>query len=297
MTTQTVAATPPDQSAIPNPQSALTRRGLTLIEIMVVVGIIAILVAIFVPVAQSVAATAKTQAARGAIASIEAALASYTQFWKPLSPGQQGWKALATVAGRARNERSPLTVPGLPPLTFGVNDDVVWDAFGSRPARVVPHPDNGGLWLGNQFNGTPLDNPPLGAGFQANQCLAWALTAQVGDGPFFRDTGGQTLKTGAYKDPVTDEDPAPGVGHPLYPNPRTDIPTPKVTLVDPWGRPYLYGWEVEVGDDPGKKAKFRKAWIASMGPDRDFDPATWIRDAKKATDVPVHPFNADNIVP
>ena len=84
-----------------------------------------------------------------------------------------------------------------------------------------------------------------------------------------------------------------------YPSPDGSVPTSdnpnshvKVHLVDPWGRPFLYGWEIEV--NAAGTARFHRAWIASRGPDRSFDARTWIGAAKAGGG---YDSNADNIVP
>ncbi len=138
--------------------------------------------------------------------------------------------------------------------------------------------------------------------FEANQCLAWALTADIGGGPFLGDLAASVRKPGIYTDPVT-EAPAVDAGLRTYPDPNpndTVDPLTKVNLVDPWGRPYLYGWEVQVDtSNPAKTtARVVKAWVASSGPDRSVDPngQQWIRDAK-AGGTGAAPQNVDNIVP
>lgn len=281
------------------------KRGMTLVEVMVAVGIIVILVAIFVTLARTVVGANRAQVARGTIATLETALAAYTQYWKPLIANGRGWPAeVATGSGVF-----PMRVPGLPPLTFGRppltfdgNASFAWDTYGNGPVPVSPmRPTGSGLWVREptQDGTTPI--------FQANQCLAWALTADIGGGPFLGDLGASVRKPGAYTDPVTETE-ADGVGPATYPdaNPSDAVPPlTKVNLVDPWGRPYLYGWEVQVDtSNPAKTtARFVKAWIASSGPDRSIDPngQLWIRDAKNAgsrgTGRPTAAENMDNIVP
>ncbi len=260
------------------------KRGFTLVEVMVAVGIIVILVAIFVTLARTVVGANRAQVARGTIATLETALAAYTQYWKPLIANGRGWQARVTA------DEVPMRVPGLPPLTFGRDARFAWDTYGSRPVRVVPQ--GSGQWLPGSLETD--DVLPI---FQANQCLAWALTADIGGGPFLGDLGASVRKPGAYTDPVT-ETKAVGVGLAIYPGAVPAIT--KVNLVDPWGRPYLYGWEVQVDtSNPAKTtARFVKAWVASSGPDRSIDPngQQWIRDAK-AGGIGAAPENVDNIVP
>ena len=55
------------------------KRGMTLVEVMVAVGIIVILVAIFVTLARTVVGANRAQVARGTIATLETALAAYTR--------------------------------------------------------------------------------------------------------------------------------------------------------------------------------------------------------------------------
>ena len=86
-----------------------SKRGMTLVEIMVAVGIIVILVTIFVTLARTVVSANRAQVARGTIATIETALAAYTQYWKPLIANGRGWQADVTT------DRVPMRVPGLPP--------------------------------------------------------------------------------------------------------------------------------------------------------------------------------------
>ena len=73
------------------------KRGMTLVEVMVAVGIIVILVAIFVTLARTVVGANRAQVARGPIATLETALAAYTQYGKPPTPPAPGWPG----AGRA----------------------------------------------------------------------------------------------------------------------------------------------------------------------------------------------------
>lgn len=289
----------------------ITRSGMTLVEVMVVVVIIVILVAVLIPAVSSIARTGKIQVARATLAQIEQGLEAYQQSWEKLLAGG-GWITSLSLGLPS----PPMKVPALPPLYLADNSPdamPVWDgydivanpmtvrSFGSYPSY---------LW------GAPATVPTQPA-YEANQCLGWALTADVGGGPYLTETSPDTIRMGLYEHPELSllppaSDPR---GDPTYPLPSgAGIARPKVTLVDPWDQPYLYGWEIEVRDPTGTpQAAFRKAWIASAGPDGEASliktatnptpDATWIRDAKyaqggdAALQAQMNPINLDNVLP
>ena len=283
-------------------------RGFSLVEIMVAAGIIIILVAVFVPVASSVRNSAKAQLARSTLTKIESVIEDHAQDWRRMNRAD-GWNTTLDINDGGGNPVQ-LQVPGFPEMSLddsgGTPRMPVWDAYGPGMRKA-----GGGRLFVDPGEAVPAEARPQPR-FEANQCLAWALTAEEGEGPYLTNLDGATVQLGLYKHPVTGQDlTLAQAGAPLYPladgsTPAADDPKrqPKVHLVDPWGEPYLYAWEIQVDtSDPNNPvAAFVQAWVGSSGPDRLVNFDLWVRDTKnarapKAGQPGPEQANADNIEP
>ena len=119
---------------------------MTLVEIMVVVGIIVILVAVFVPLAKSVTESGRVSLARAQLAQIETALDAYQRFWRPLISSSVERQTFVDTDGDAIPDTA-LHMQGLPPLSFDDTGGIVWDSYrsGGINAKLVA---GGRLWVG-----------------------------------------------------------------------------------------------------------------------------------------------------
>lgn len=203
----------------------MRRRGLTLIEILVAVAIIAVLAGLLLVAGSTVQKSFRTTQAKTQFAVLANAIEQYTQAWKP-------WVAPSGAK---------LADKGLPD----------WSG-----RRLFPQPgdiyDDGG----SQFQSDDINNPSMAdlnfddddmGGDEdiehAAECLGYCLTAPVNGGPFLKD-----LPQGMAN--VHDDE--------FYPE-RTGAGAQirRFELVDPWGRLLRYFWVARDSQAPlGYRAVF-----------------------------------------
>lgn len=202
------------------------RPGFTLVEIMITIGIIVILIAILLPAINAVRIRAKVNSARSQMQMIAMAIDEYARFW-PASRGGE-------FANQATSSK------GLPPWAYADvwrfnNPDLYYNYEFPNNTDAPPPPA-----LPQDESRARELNVPLAQMlhvhadiYQANECLAWCLTAQVGTGPFLKQPPSGLV---AFV-PL-------GQANSLYPGSDKQ----RVRLYDPWGTPYFYCWVRDSGD-------------------------------------------------
>jgi prepilin-type N-terminal cleavage/methylation domain-containing protein len=176
------------------------RRGFTLIEILVVIGIIVILLSILIPTVSKVRSAARVAAVRAQIADLAGSIQHYQQDYNAL-PGPLPFDQIrSTLAGFTMGTDNTgaatfVTTPvdatkitGSENLVLGLAGGLEWDATASPPAaRYDP------TLVGNGPAGLNPASPKKGNAYIDQSNLSWTA-----------DTGG--LKTGKYKDGVAGAD-------------------------------------------------------------------------------------------
>jgi prepilin-type N-terminal cleavage/methylation domain-containing protein len=114
--------------------SACNRRGFTMLELIMVVAIIAILVALLMPVLGSVQRRAKETATRTFIKSIETAIAAYEFDWGLYPPDGLAAPITAFKAGNP------------PGGTYTVSNSSALYYYLTSPFRVLPNGVKGEVW-------------------------------------------------------------------------------------------------------------------------------------------------------
>jgi len=243
------------------------RQGFTFAEILVVIGIIAVLIGIVVVGAQNVQKSQSRTVARQQIALIASAIDRYAGFWP-------SWK----IAGSTITQRGwPDYIPGrlFEPSANGYQ---IIPTFNNDLNSFVAGIGSGVIEQPNQPD-TVVTGDVLGA----NICLTYALTAATGTGPYLqRDDAEALIKGVAQVDgTILDENLPARVG--------TTRARRAQALVDPWGTPYRYFWvyrdpetnpttravkgflAIETADPSDARFRFADGYVLeSAGPNRKF---------------------------
>ncbi len=229
--------------------STTTRRaGFTMVEIMVVVGIIVLLVAILVPALNAVRERAKADKVRAQMQMLAMAIEEYARFWPP-SRGSD-------LNGDGTID-TPRSTRGLPPWDFADfwSGELALDGaeadFEIYNTAAVPG-DIPLLWTDDDLDrkrglgeGQRYDALAAEADmYESNECLAWCLTAPIGLGPYLKSP-----PSGLVEYIPTNLD---GVDQSLLIYPVVDPADPNQAkprrrLIDPWGTPYFYCWKAADG--------------------------------------------------
>lgn len=235
-------------------RSATTTRraGFTLVEIMVVVGIIVVLVAILLPALNAVRERAKADKVRTQMQLIAMAIEEYARFWPP-SRG-------ADVNGDGvMDPCTPRSSRGLPPWDFADFWSGELTGNGAEAdfelSNTAPVPDDiplfwtdsdvydrkRGMSEGNQFAALQAEADI----YESNECLAWCLTAPIGLGPYLKSPPSGLVEYIPYDPGVYD----PNRVYPLHTDLQSDpnYMKGKRRLIDPWGTPYFYCWKASDG--------------------------------------------------
>lgn len=292
-------------------------RGMTLAEVLVVIVIVSVLIGVFVIGGRAVYNAQNRSSAMQQINLIAAAIDKYASYWpawtvrdafgREVKLAERGWPDY--LPGRLFATGFPNS-PYRADVTGRFNDPVDGWFF------VVA--DNAGYGNGSgiieQADG---DQVVEGDVLNANICLAYGLTAAVGDGPYLViDDNKAVLADVAGQVPTMS---------PQYPEPNETATTNlhaistagrKLMLVDPWGTPYRYFWvyraESTLPDGtPATPSGLAPVWtgnigaaefrtavgyvLESAGPDRKFG-NRWVDPANLADPIRELDEAADNLV-
>lgn len=244
------------------------RPGLTLVEVLVVFGILAVLFGALIVGGRSMAATGNRNAAKQQIAQLAVAIDRYAGFWPRWEIAGQ------IVADRGWPDYSPWR------LFASVNNGgpyVELANFNDDPAFAVAGAGSGIIEDNNSVGGLDYDRVVIGDVLTSNVCLAYSLTQPRGKGPYL-----EINDAGAMLKPVQDVDST--INNPALPeHTQSQIAERAMLLVDPWGMPYRYFWYFRDANalrgvlpvptaDPADP-NFRRAEgfvLESAGPDRRF---------------------------
>jgi len=101
---------------------------------------------------------------------------------------------------------------------------------------------------------------------EANECLAYSLLAQVGEGPYLRNPPGEMIMSPA--EPFATRYSKVPFGYSLLP---PAVSAPVQQLVDPWGKPYAYQWLDEYNNPVRNNNTVGvRVRLFSGGPDHQF---------------------------
>lgn len=207
----------------------MRRRGLTLIEILVAVAIIAVLAGLLLVAGSTVQKSFRTTQAKTQFAVLANAIEQYTQAWKP-------WVAPSGAK---------LADKGLPDWSgwrlFPQNGDIYDPLGGSQfQSDDINNPAMTELDFDNDDTGNDADIIDIEL---AAECLGYCLTAPVNGGPFLKD-----LPQGMAN--VHDDE--------FYPERTgTGAQIRRFELIDPWGRLLRYFWVARDSQAPlGYRAVF-----------------------------------------
>ncbi len=278
---------------------ARRRRGLTLVEVMVAMAIIAILLSILVVSGRAVLRSQNRSDANQEIQMIAAAIDKYANFWPAWEIADMNGN-LVKVADRGWPDY-------LPGRLFDASMAFLPESagtFNSVANGFTFNVDNSvGLSSGLLRTPGQIDQIVEGNVLNANICLTYALTAKTGQGPYLVvDDSGAIIREVSNSIPVNTAG---------MPQPRTNadnnlhaasIAGRKMMLVDPWGTPYRYFWVHRDNTTPSGLSpvvngsinmpqQFRRAVgyvLESAGPDRKFGDRwtnnTNVMDANEAAD-------------
>ncbi|HUW83012.1 MAG TPA: prepilin-type N-terminal cleavage/methylation domain-containing protein [Phycisphaerae bacterium] len=172
----------------PHPARPRRGTGFTLVEILIAISILAILAVLAVVATRAAIDSARKGTARATMRMIMVGIEEYSRFWPA----------------------SKRAVTGFPE----------WSAAN---LWVVP-PPTGATYARPVEDG----NDPREDQNEANECLAYSLLAQVGEGPYLRNPPGEVVAS------LTQDFAARyGLG---------GAGVPVQQLVDPWGKPFAYQW-------------------------------------------------------
>ncbi len=243
------------------------RGGYSLVEIVVVVGILSILLAVTIMSTRAISASRAKSSADAQIALIASAIEKYASFWPRLEINGQ------VVADRGWPD----------PFAARVFNTTIFNADAPFNTRVDFEIDGAGSGLFEDLinfsaaDRVVSDDGTGGDILAANVCLTHALLSPTGQGPYLQDDDARALIKR-----VVDVD--GGTAHTLLPSLQTQNSSKTAeVLVDPWGTPYRYFWVYRSatafrGYLPVETAlvgapNFRKAVgyvLESAGPDRKF---------------------------
>ena len=190
---------------------AASRGGLTIVELMVVVGIITVLIGLVFVSGRAAHGWMKNSSAQQQMALIASAIDAYSDAWPRWKVGEEvvadkGWPDF--IPGRlfpSIGSNSFIAVPNFNvDATYDIEDGISYD----------PNDDEMTLVAGDVENGA--------------ECLYYALTSPTGGGPFFTDdVMGESINS-----------------HPeeFYPVKNGQPDLSRSEFVDPWGVPYRYFW-------------------------------------------------------
>lgn len=281
-------------------QAANRRRGLTLVEILVAMAIIAILLSVLVVSSKAVLRSQSRNDAQQEIMMIAAAIDKYATFWPAWEIADNNGR-LVKVADRGWPDYLPArlfdTVSSQPAYVIDAMDNFNVPGFGERYALDVQAQGTINANSGLIESNGQADMLTFGSVLNGNICLAYGLTTKTGKGPYLvLDDDNAMLRdvvsnvpayaSSALPQPIT------GIANNLHAN---SAPGRKLMLVDAWGTPYRYFWVCRnmntpsgfapVGDGdvnnpgiPNSLTGFHRAVgyvLESAGPDRKFGNRWW----------------------
>ncbi len=248
-------------------EHASRRRGFTLLEVLIVVGLVSLLIGVAMVAGNAVRQSRRLATAEQQMAMVSQAIDQYASFWPRWEAGggrvvaEKGWPDF--IGWRLFTP----TADGGPYYSIDpMNNHTTFDLVDVVASGVERHPPG-------------FDYVGVGNVLGANICLAYSLTAELGEGPYLPADDDALIKD--VTDPVLMDgfnktgDAGTVMANPMLPwhvAAGSSGSRHAQVLVDPWGTPYRYFW---VYRDSAAYRGFLPVWSADFS-DPDNLPPTAI---------------------